>query len=110
MLICGNPDQMGSIESRCQHGGKGTHWVSMTCKSSLCLRCAKVSGDDWVSQVSTMLHAGGIYHHMVLTVPDVFRNTFYQHAQPLLGDLMRCRVRCLDDFFSRVSRRPLQGG
>jgi hypothetical protein len=33
----------------------------------------------------------------VLTVPDVFRNTFYQNAQELLSDLMRCGVRCLDD-------------
>ncbi len=51
MVGCGNPDKMGYIEYRCQHGGKGQHWVSMTCKSALCLRCAKVYVDDWVSQV-----------------------------------------------------------
>lgn len=110
MLSCGNPDQMGYIEYRCQHCGQGQHWVSMTCKSSLCLRCAKVYVDDWVSQVSNMLHDGVIYRHIVLTVPDVFRNTFYHHAKPLLGELMRCGARCLDDFFSRVSRQPLKGG
>ena len=110
MLSCGNPDQMGYIEYRCQHCGQGQHWVSMTCKSSLCLRCAKVYVDDWVSQVSKMLHDGVIYRHMVLTVPDVFRNTFYHNAKPLLGELMRCGVRCLDDFFSQVSRQPLKGG
>lgn len=110
MLDCGNPDKMGYIEYRCQHCGQGQHWVSMTCKSSLCLRCAKVYVDDWVTQVSKMLHDGVIYRHMVLTVPDVFRNTFYHNAQKLLSDLMRCGVRCLDDFFSRVSRQPLKGG
>jgi hypothetical protein len=110
MLDCGNPDKMGYIEYRCQHCGEGQHWVSMTCKSSVCLRCAKVYVDDWVTQVSKMLHDGVIYRHMVLTVPDVFRNTFYHNAQPLLGDLMRCGVRCLDDFFSRVSRKSLKGG
>jgi hypothetical protein len=110
MLDCGNPDKMGYIEYRCQHCGEGQHWVSMTCKSSLCLRCAKVYVDDWVTQVSKMLHDGVIYRHMVLTVPDVFRNTFYHNAQKLLSDLMRCGVRCLDDFFSRVSRQPLKGG
>ena len=110
MLDCGNPDKMGYIEYRCQHCGEGQHWVSMTCKSSLCLRCAKVYVDDWVTQVSKMLHDGVIYRHMVLTVPDVFRNTFYHHAQKLLSDLMRCGVRCLDDFFSRVSRQLLKGG
>ena len=110
MLDCGNPDKMGYIEYRCQHCGEGQHWVSMTCKSSLCLRCAKVYVDDWVTQVSKMLHDGVIYRHIVLTVPDVFRNTFYHNAQKLLSDLMRCGVRCLDDFFSRVSRKSLKGG
>ena len=51
MLNCGNPDQMGDIEYRCQHCGEGTHRVAMTCKSSCCLRGAKVYVDDWVSQV-----------------------------------------------------------
>ena len=42
MLGCGNPDQMGYIDYRCLHCGEGTHRVAMSCKSSLCLRCAKV--------------------------------------------------------------------
>jgi len=58
MLDCGNPDKMGSIEYRCLHCGQGKHLVAMSCKSSLCLRCAKVYVDTWVSQVSKMLHAG----------------------------------------------------
>src|ERR687891_2843575 len=110
MLGCGDPDKMGYIEYRCQHCGQGQHWVSMTCKSALCLRCAKVYVDDWVTQVSKMLHDGVIYRHIVLTVPDVFRKTFYHTAQELSSPLMRCGVRCLDDFFSRVSRQPLKGG
>ncbi len=71
MLDCGNPDKMGSIEYRCLDCGQGKHLVSMSCKSSLCLRCAKVSVDDWVTQVSKMLHEGVIYRHIVLTVPEV---------------------------------------
>src|SRR5437763_13385223 len=70
MLRCGNPDQMGYIEYRCLHCGEGKHLVSMSCKSSLCLRCAKVYVDDWVAQVGKMLHEGVIYRHIVLTVPD----------------------------------------
>ena len=46
MLNCGNPDQMGSIEYHCEHCGQGKHLVSMRCKSSLCLRCAKVYVDN----------------------------------------------------------------
>jgi Putative transposase/Transposase zinc-binding domain len=110
MLACGNPDQMGYIEYRCLHCGQGTHRVAMSCKSSLCLRCAKVYVDNWVAQVSKILHEGVIYRHIVLTVPDVLRTTFYQNAQALLSPFMRCGVRCLDDVFSRVSGKPLKGG
>ena len=80
MLGCGNPDQMGYIEYRCLHCGEGTHRVAMSCKSSLCLRCAKVYVDHWVSQVSQMLHEGVIYRHRVLTMPAMLRKTFYQQA------------------------------
>ena len=51
MLDCGNPDRMGYMEYRCLDCGQGKHLVSMSCKSSLCLRCAKVHVDNWVSQV-----------------------------------------------------------
>jgi hypothetical protein len=52
MLECGNPEKMGYLEYRCLHCGQGKHLVSMSCKSSLCLRCAKVYTDNWVSQVA----------------------------------------------------------
>ena len=110
MLGCGDPDQMGSIDYRCLRCGEGTHRVAMSCKSSLCLRCAKVYVDNWVSQVSQMLHEGVIYRHIVLTMPAILRTTFYQHAGGLLSGFMRCGVRCLDDFFSRVSGKALTGG
>jgi hypothetical protein len=61
MLGCGNPDKMGYIEYRCPQCGQGKHRVSMSCKSSLCLRCAKVHVDNWVSQMSKALHEGVIY-------------------------------------------------
>jgi len=110
MLGCGNPDKMGYIEYRCWHCGEGKHLVAMSCKSSLCLRCAKVYVDNWVSQVSRMLHEGVIYRHIVLTMPAMLRQTFYQHAGVLLSAFMRCGVRCLDDVFSRVSGHTLKGG
>lgn len=110
MLGCGNPDKMGSTEYRCLHCGEGTHRVAMSGKSSLCLRCAKVSVDNWVSQVSHMLHEGVIYRHIVLTVPAMLRTTFSHHAPVLLSAFMRCGVQCLDDCFSRVSGRTLKGG
>ena len=110
MLGCGNPEKIGYREYRCLHCGQGTHRVAMSCKSALCLRCAKVYVDTWVSQVSQMLHEGVIYRHIILTVPEILRKTFYQQSQAVLSPFMRCGVRCLDDVFSRVSGTHLKGG
>ena len=110
MLECGNPEKMGYIEYRCHQCGQGKHLVSMSCKSSLCLRCAKVRVDNWVSQVSKVLHEGIIYRHIILTVPAMFRTTFYQHTAVVLRAFMRCGVQCLDDFSSAIKGKPLQGG
>src|SRR3989475_6262119 len=109
MLACGNPDKMGSIEYRCLHCGQGQHLVAMSCQSSLCLRCAKVSVDNWVSQVSQRLHAGVIYRHIILTVPAMFRTTFYQNVAVVLSAFMRCGGQCLDDFSSDGRRQALRG-
>src|SRR5437773_9408859 len=80
MLACGQPEKMGYVEYRCLRCGQGTHQVAMSCKSALCLRCAKVHVDNWVSQVSQALHAGVIYRHIILTVPPMFLTPFYQNA------------------------------
>jgi hypothetical protein len=53
MLACGNPEQVGYIEYRCLHCGQGKHLVSMSCQSSLCLRCAKVYVDNWPRRANT---------------------------------------------------------
>jgi Putative transposase/Transposase zinc-binding domain len=110
MLACGNAEKMGYVAYRCLHCGQGKHLVSMRCKSSLCLRCAKVYVDNWVSQVSRVLHEGVMYRHIILTVPAMFRTTFYQNAAVVLSALMRCGVQCLDDFSSEVRGKALKGG
>jgi hypothetical protein len=66
--------------------------------------------DTWVSQVSQVLHEGVIYRHIILTVPAMFRTTFYQNAEVLLSALMRCGAQCLDDFYSTVRGKALKGG
>lgn len=110
MLAGGHPDKIGSIAYRCLHCGQGTPQVAMTCTSSLGLRCAKVHVDTWVSQVSQVLHEGVIYRPIILTVPAMFRPTFYQYAAVVLSAFMRCGVQCLEDFYSAVKGKPLQGG
>ena len=82
----------------------------MSGQSSLCLRCAKVSVDHWVSQVSEVLHEGVISRHSSLTVPAMFRTTFSHNAAVLLSALMRRGVQCLDDFSSDVRGKALKGG
>ena len=94
MLACGNPMKMGSVEYRCLHCGQGQHLVAMSCKSSLCLRCAKVYADNWVSQVSTVWPEGVIYRHIILTVPAMFRSTFYHNAAGVLSAFMRGGAQC----------------
>ena len=106
MLSCGNPEEMGYIGYLCMGCGQGSRVVSMSCKSTLCLRCGKVYVDEWVSQVGRMLHEGVIYRHIVLTVPEKLRKTFYNHAEELLEKLMSSGVKCLDDFLvESVGRR-----
>ena len=109
-LACGNPEKRGDVESRCLQCGQGTHRVAMSCTSSWCLRCAKVSVDTWVSQVSTVLHEGVIYRHIILTVPAMCRTIFSQNAAVLVSALRRCGVQCLDAFYSEVRGKTLQGG
>src|SRR2546428_9471605 len=58
MLACGNPDKMGYVEYRCLQCGQGTHRVAMSCKSSLCLRCAKVYVDNWPRRANTAEECG----------------------------------------------------
>jgi hypothetical protein len=53
------------------HGGEGTHRVAMRGKSSLCWRCAQVSGDNWGSQVSRRLPEGLISRHSVHHLVDL---------------------------------------
>lgn len=57
-----------------------------------------------------MLHEGVIYRHIILTVPAMFRTTFYHNAAVVLSGLMRCGVQCLDDFYSTVRGKALKGG
>jgi hypothetical protein len=109
MLKCGDPKQMGYLKYGCLSCGLDSRVISMSCKSFLCLRCGKVYVDNWVSQLSKMLHEGVIYRHIVLTTPDIFRTLFFENPD-LLDPLFKCGVECLDEYFSRVSRKELKGG
>jgi hypothetical protein len=110
MLACGNPATMGYVAYRCLCCGQGKHLGAMRCQSSLCLRCAKVSGDNWVSQVRQGLHEGVLSRPIILTVPAMFRTTFSQHAAVLWSAFIRCGAQCLDDVSSTSRGKALKGG
>ena len=57
-----------------------------------------------------MLHEGVIYRHIILTVPAMFRMTFYQKAAGVLNTFVRCGAQCLDDVYSTVKGKALTGG
>ena len=109
-LDWGTPAKIGYVESRCLHCGQGKHLVAMSGTSSWCLRCAKVYGDNGVSQVSQVLHEGVIYRHIMLTVPALRRTIFDQKAAVVLSACMRCGARCLEDFSSAGRGKALRGG
>ena len=110
MLGGGTPAKMGYVEYRCLHWGQGKHLVARSSKSSLCLRCAKVSVDNWVSQVSKVLHEGVISRHIILTVPAMFRVPVSQNAAGVLSAFRRCGAQCVDDCSSPVRGKALRGG
>jgi hypothetical protein len=97
-LAWGNPAKMGDVAYRCQQCGQGPHRGARSCQSSLCLRCATVPVDNWGSQVSTMLHQGVRYRHLILTVPAMCRPAFSQNASLLLSALRRCGGHGMADF------------
>jgi Putative transposase len=57
-----------------------------------------------------VLHEGVISRHIILTVPAMFRTTFYQNAAVVLRAFIRCGAQCLDDFSSTVRGKALRGG
>lgn len=111
MLGCGE-EFGGYSEYICMHCGLDKRKVPFSCKSCFCLSCAKKYTDDFVSQVSEMLHPGVIYRHIVLTLPEQLRGIFYKerHSRDLLSAFMRCGYECLEDVISTVKKRALKIG
>ncbi len=96
MLGCGK-ESGGYSEYMCMRCGRSLRRVGFSCKSSFCLSCAKVYVDDFVEQVSSVLHPGVIYRHAILTIPSQHRMYFYRarHDKSLLSSLMRCGYKVL---------------
>lgn len=111
MLSCGT-ESNGYTEYRCLECGLDVRRVAFTCKSSFCLSCGKIYSDSVVSQISKTLHAGVVYRHVVLTVPEQLRQIFFnsRDTNKLYGALMRVSYECLEDVVSVVRRQRVKIG
>ena len=110
MLCCGK-EEGGYAEYFCTYC-HATQRIAFTCKSSFCLSCAKVYTDNFVSQVSKTLQPGVKYRHMILTVPEQLRESFYRDRKEgeLLSALMRCGYACLESVVSTATGKQVKIG
>lgn len=107
MLGCGDPAS-GYITYLCTHCLEEKR-VAFSCKSCFCLSCCKVYIDQWVAHISQALYEGVAYRHVVLTVPEALRPSFYRDRH-LLADLMQCGVTMLSEALSWVKKGPVEAG
>ncbi|ACN15636.1 transposase (IS801 family protein) [Desulforapulum autotrophicum HRM2] len=111
MLDCGK-ESGGYAEYRCVHCGFDLFRVGFSCKSCFCLSCSKLYVDEFVAQVSKMLHPGVVYRHIVLTLPEQLRQPFYsvRHDGDLLSRLMKTGHQCLEEVVFVALRRNVKIG
>lgn len=111
MLDCGK-ESGGYSEYRCPYCGFDSFRVGFSCKSCFCLSCSKVYVDEFVAQVSKLLHLSVYYRHIVLTIPEQLRKPFYSVRDngKLLSALMKTGHQCLEDVVSVVLRKQLKIG
>ena len=111
MLGCRDASN-GYSEYICMYCGRDRRKVPFSCKSCFCLSCAKQYVDNFVSQVSKMLHPGLIYRHIVLTLPEQLRPIFFKERfnKDLLSGFMKCGAECLEDVVGVVKRKKLKIG
>ena len=86
------------------------HRVAFSCKSTFCLSCAKVYGQEWVETVKGMLHPGVKYRHLILTVPSGLGTLIYQHPAVLLEGLMQAAQAAMDEAMAVAKRKPVKAG
>jgi len=110
-LHCGT-EQGGYTEYRCMKCGAGSRRIAFTCKSCFCLSCAKVYTDEVVSQISKMLRAGMKYRHVVLTIPQQLKVSFYKDRQngKLMSEFMRAGYQCMEEVVGIGVKRTVKTG
>lgn len=111
MLGCGK-ESGGYSEFSCFDCGRDVRRIAFTCKSSFCLSCSKVYTEKFVTKVSKSLHPGLRYRHIILTVPDKLRPSFYSNrfTCEILTQFMSCGYKCLEDVVCKAVKRKVKIG
>ena len=108
MLGCGNPEN-GHAVYLCPECLE-EHVVGFSCKSTFCLSCAKVYGQEWVETVKGMLHPGVRYRHLILTVPEGLRTLIYQYPGELLDGMLQAARGAMDAAVGQAKRQAVELG
>ena len=108
MLGCGDPNN-GYSPYVCPDCHE-QHIVAFSCKSTFCLSCANVYGQDWAETVKGMLHPGVSYRHLILTVPEGLRTLIYQQAAVLLDGLIKAAQGAMDETLKVAKKEVVRQG
>jgi hypothetical protein len=106
MLNCGTTAG-GYAEYDCMHCGGDHHIVYFSCKSRLCLKCAKRRSAEIAENIAKQLIQGVTYRQVVLTMPCQLRDPFYEHPnqRKLYSAYMRASYDCLVEVFQIMFKK-----
>lgn len=106
VLNCGNAE-LGFMKYQCMCCGQDEKIIGFSCKTLFCLRCSRLAAADFVSEVQSKLHPGVVYRHLILTMPEQLRPTFYSNRlDPELYNLFfRTAWACIQDVMQTVKRK-----
>ena len=106
MLDCGTVEG-GYAKYDCMHCGVDKHVVFFSCKSKLCLKCAKRYAAEAAESIASKLIQGVKYRQVVLTIPKQFRNLFYGHDdhKKLYSSFMKIAFECLEEVLRIILKK-----
>ena len=104
-INCRDP-KFSYVEYRCGDCGIGSHVVGFSCKSKFCIHCARKSSNDFIEEMMGKLHAGVVYRHLILTIPEQFRTIFYKNRKDsdLYSRFMNLANEYIQDVFRTVTK------
>jgi hypothetical protein len=109
-LDCANPKNGFARVKCCNRGCKAEYLLTLSCKTrGFCPSCHAKRVEEWGEWVreEVLLDAG--HRQVVFTIPKMLR-IFFKYRRKLLGDLCRCAVRALLQYFRATTGRELMPG